>query len=74
MSEALTRGHHVTGVVGTENQRNKLPAEANYCVAGISDPRQLTQVVEGQDLLISAARPWKTDRHLSSWLGHSCHG
>jgi len=57
MSEALARGRHVTGVVGTENQRNKLPAEASYCVADISDPHQLAQVVEGQDLLISAVRP-----------------
>ncbi|MDQ7728632.1 NAD(P)H-binding protein [Halomonas sp. SpR8] len=57
MSEALARGHHVTGVVRTENQLNKLPAEASYRVADISDPRQLAQVVEGQDLLISAVRP-----------------
>lgn len=57
MSEALARGHHVTGVVRAESQRNKLPAEASYCVADISDPHQLAQAVEGQDLLISAVRP-----------------
>ena len=70
MSEALARGHHVTGVVRAESQRHKLPAEANYCVADISDPRQLAQVVEGQDLLITLFAHQRGRKRC--WCTHGC--
>ena len=57
MNEALARGHNVTGVVRTESQLNKLPAEASRCVADIADSHQLAHVIQGQDVLISAVRP-----------------
>ncbi|MDQ7734940.1 NAD(P)H-binding protein [Halomonas sp. SpR1] len=57
MSEALARGHQVTGVVRTDNQLNKLPTEANRCVADITESEQLAHVIQEQDVLISAVRP-----------------
>ncbi|MGY4877538.1 NAD(P)-dependent oxidoreductase [Vreelandella aquamarina] len=68
MSEALARGHQVSGVVRKESQRNQLPAEAIHCVADISDPQQLAQVVKGQDLLISAVRPPEGQEELMATL------
>ena len=55
--EALYCGHNVTGVVRTEPQLAKLPAEIHRCTADVSDPQQIAPTTKGQDLLISAVRP-----------------
>lgn len=56
-SEALARGHDVTGVVRTEAQFGGLPDNVRRCAADVSNPEQLALTTEGQDLLISALRP-----------------
>jgi putative NADH-flavin reductase len=56
-TEALARGHKVTGVVKTKAQFGKLPENAISCAADVFDSQQLVRTVEGQDLVISALRP-----------------
>ncbi len=56
-SEALARGHHVTGVVRTQAQFGKLPANVNPCATDVFDPQQLARTIQGQNLIISALRP-----------------
>lgn len=57
VKEALARGHEVTAVIRKDAQRANLPARARYCVADVSNPQQLAQAIEGQDVIISAVRP-----------------
>lgn len=56
-SEAVVRGHNVTGVVRTTAQFGKLPGNVLPYAADVSDPQQLARTVQGQDLAISALRP-----------------
>lgn len=56
-SEALARGHTVTGVVRAKAQFDKLPINVSPCAIDISDSRQLAPTLKGQDLIISALRP-----------------
>src|SRR3546814_20492504 len=56
-SEALARGHNVTGVVRTKAQFGTLPDNVNTCATDVSDPQELARSITGQDLIISALRP-----------------
>ncbi|RFA30962.1 NADH-flavin reductase [Alkalilimnicola ehrlichii] len=57
VSEALARGHNVTGVVRAEAQLDKLPAKVRGVVADVSDPQQVARTAKEQHVLISAIRP-----------------
>lgn len=56
-SEAVARGHKVTGVVRTKAQFGNVPDNVSPCAADVSDMAQLIRTIKGQDLVISALRP-----------------
>jgi len=55
--EALNRGHTVTAVARSASQLNDMPAAIHRKVADVSEPKSVTELAEGQDLIISALRP-----------------
>lgn len=57
VSEALSRGHEVTGIVRDPSQTHSLPTGAKARVADVSDPDKVADLMEGQDAAISALRP-----------------
>lgn len=57
VSEALSRGHDVTGVVRKKNQIQTLPKSVTPRVADALDTQAVAQIMADQDLAISALRP-----------------
>ncbi len=57
VSEALQRGHVVTGVVRKESQRSHLPGGAIVEVVDAADPTAIERLASAQDVVIDATRP-----------------
>ena len=57
VSEALARNHTVTAVVRNEAQVHALPSAATAAIADVADTIQLSELMTGHDVAISALRP-----------------
>ena len=57
VTEALSRGHTVTGLVRSETQFGRLPETVKPYAADVSNPAETARVIKEQDLVISAVRP-----------------
>ncbi|MFD1156359.1 NAD(P)-dependent oxidoreductase [Roseovarius aestuarii] len=57
VSEALARNHSVTAVVRKETQIDTLPPSASGRVADVTNTEQVSELMTGHDLAISALRP-----------------
>lgn len=71
VSEALARGHNITGVVRTKAQFGRLPDNVRPYAADVSDQQQLAPTIKGQDLVISALRPPEGDEYALATLTQS---
>lgn len=57
VTEALSRGHTVTGVVRSEAQFDRLPDAVTPRAVDVSNPLETARAIQGHDLVISAVRP-----------------
>ena len=57
VEEALSRGHDVTGVARKEQQLFKLPKTVCAVIGDAQNTAQVTALIKGHDLVISAVRP-----------------
>lgn len=57
VTEALSRGHEVTGVVRNSFSCNELPAAAKVLFGDVGNVEDVARVSIGQDVVISAIRP-----------------
>lgn len=54
-AEALQRGHHVTGIARSSQQKN-VPADVTFLQGDANQPEQLAPLLRGHDAVISAAK------------------
>ncbi|MEU3742248.1 NAD(P)H-binding protein [Streptomyces sp. NPDC032198] len=57
VAEAVDRGHEVTAVVRDPARATGLPSAAAIRTGDAADPRTVTALAAGQDLVVSATRP-----------------
>lgn len=57
VKEALMRGHQVTAVVRNESQINDIPSNSNSIIGNVINGEDVADLMQGQDLAISALRP-----------------
>lgn len=57
VAEAVTRGHEVTAVVRDPARATGLPSATVIRTGDAADPRTVTALAAGQDLVVSATRP-----------------
>ncbi|SNZ07428.1 NAD(P)-dependent oxidoreductase [Cohaesibacter gelatinilyticus] len=57
VKEALMRGHQVTAVVRNESQINDIPSNTNSIIGNVISGENIADLMQGQDLAISALRP-----------------
>ncbi len=57
VKEALMRGHQVTAVVRNESQINDIPSNVNSIIGNVLNEEGVADLMQGQDLAISALRP-----------------
>ena len=55
--EAVSRGHHVIGVIRNMEKADKLPKGVQARIGNANISRQISELTRGQDLLVSAVRP-----------------
>lgn len=71
IKEALDRGHNVTAVIRSEEQKKDLPSGVTIAVADVMQTETLVPILTGQDLAISAVRPAEGSEKLLSPLTQS---
>lgn len=57
VAEALLRGHEVTAVVRRPEQYDSLPIAAKTCLGDATSVEQVSRLIAGHDLVITALRP-----------------
>ena len=61
VNEALSRGHEVTAIVRSSDQRKKLPDNLNVQIGNAIDIDDVIRLSTGQDLVINATRSATSD-------------
>ncbi|MEV4068034.1 NAD(P)-dependent oxidoreductase, partial [Nonomuraea dietziae] len=57
VTEALSRGHHVTAVVRDPSRHQQAPTPASLGVGDATVPADAARLIAGHDLVITAVRP-----------------
>lgn len=62
VAEAVARGHQVTAVLRDPSRPHSFPPAVTIATGDARDPEDVRRLAAGQDLLVTATRPFRPGR------------